>query len=170
MPSGFCQPTVISEKIPRTVQCITIFTNGCIIVSWWSYLAQSPCIFSLDTTYYLLVSNIMGSVVYNLDLGIQVPGFGSWTPPDYLFLYLFRCCFNKMSFIFHRKQIGNHYLTSLLPFHFVISSPRQLRIDRLLIGTAGQPCFGWVVMLPATTLLWHHNPVHEINFKALFTE
>jgi hypothetical protein len=32
-----------------------------------------------------------------------------------------------------------------------------------------QPCFGWVVMLPATTLLWHHNQVQKINFIVLFT-
>jgi hypothetical protein len=31
------------------------------------------------------------------------------------------------------------------------------------------PCFGWEVMLPATTLLRHHNPVQNSNFIVLFT-
>jgi len=31
------------------------------------------------------------------------------------------------------------------------------------------PCFGWVVMPPATTKLWHHNQVQQVNFIVLFS-
>jgi len=38
---------------------------------------------------------------------------------------------------------------------------RQLRIHRLLIGATHMPRFRWVVMSPATTLLWRHNQVQK---------
>ncbi len=46
---------------------------------------------------------------------------------------------------------------------FFVTDHRLKRIHRLLIGKAHLPCFGHVVMSPATTQLWHHNQVQKNN-------
>ena len=65
------------------------------------------------------------------------------------------------------KTRPKELLGSLL---LVIALPNNREyIDRQLIGTAHMPCFGKVIMLPATILVWYHNLVQKINFMVLFT-
>jgi len=57
--------------------------------------------------------------------------------------------------------------TKMFAVAILIELIRHRRINKLLISIVCLP-FGWVVMLSATTLLWHYNQVQKINFIVLF--
>jgi hypothetical protein len=54
-------------------------------------------------------------------------------------------------------------------FESVSEIHRHNRIHRLLFGVTRLPCFGCVVMLPATAYLWYHNQMQKNNFIVLLT-
>ncbi len=78
---------------------------------------------------------------------------------------------NKLKSIF---PFEHYYLRSHFKVYFAVQklaltseNTSYKRIDRVLIITACLPCFGLLVMLPATTQLWHHNQIKQVNFIVL---
>ncbi len=50
---------------------------------------------------------------------------------------------------------------------YITLNHRHKKIHRLLIGTACLPCFGWVVMLPATALFKKQNFYCTVYYTTL---
>jgi hypothetical protein len=70
---------------------------------------------------------------------------------------------------FGKPEITLLSTSSSCLFIFIYQSDhRHMTIHKLLIGAARQPCFGCVVISPATAQLWSHNQVQNKFFIFLF--